>query len=308
LLFIALMPLGSALLRSISLISHSLGQIQQSAFSLMGLRPLLYLFSLGIIASLGMMSVEMGLAASVFALAGAASYQLFFLKTILPARPKTPLPPNAEWQRTGLVLMLTVLFIDEFPNLVSLLASAALGEDDVAILAIALRVALLLRMITAATTMVISPKLSAHIGEGEWRPATQLTHQMVRLSALSIGGGSLILYLFAPFILSFFGGAYEEGVIILRLLIFIPLISAFFGPSLMILTAAGQTKIIFKTTAFALILLSFGTIISSPFGVMGVTLTLISIHFLWETSLFVAVWRQGFRPWLPHAILSLRKP
>ena len=309
LVLMAFMVPAAAALRVGVAVAHGFGAVATSGIYGMGVRPLLFMALLAALWGTSTLTLSTGLAAAVLAFALSALGVWLVVRKQVPgvdseSASTATSEQEAEWRRTGLILMLTVLFVDEFPATITLLAGLVLSSADLALLAIALRFAFLLRMATTALVMSIGPALSGTLGAGDENTANTLLRQSVRVNAALGLAGAALLWIFAEPLLSVFGQDYEKAANALRLLTLLPLTSAFFGPSLLVLTIVGAQKAILRVTIIGLCALGIGVLVGGFLGGLeGVSLGVVAAFFLWEAGLFRAVRREArLTPWLPRAL------
>ena len=282
-----------AMLRLGSRSGHALAAILKSMLSNALIRPVLLCAFTGVFLFWGMApSVDRILVISLFACFAALIAQHFLLKkTFAFTKDLTPDLTNSNtWLKTGLYLSVTVMLLEYFQNVVVVTASLGLDDGDVAHLNIALRFIGFLRMGLMAVNMAVSPAVSRALAQENEGRAQWLLSMSTQLKFWPTVLVTALVWWLAPFMVGIFGEDYVKAAWALRIFSILPLVAAFFGPSIMLLNVLGRQKDIFRVSAvtFALIVLSI-PLAGATYGINGAALAAVGAVFFWEWALFQKV-------------------
>ena len=139
-----------------------------------------------------------------------------------------------------------------------------------ALLAIAMRLALLVPMILTAVNMVVSPKFAAHYHKGELKETEDVLAKSLKLLAVV----SLLVFstmvLFGDDVLGIFGQQYIEAGVLLSILVCGQLINAMTGPSGKLLMMSGFEKDVRSSSMIVAALgLALALYLTAKHGVYG---------------------------------------
>ena len=175
----------------------------------------------------------------------------------------------------------------------ALLAALGLSDADVARLGIALRFIGFLRIGLMAVNMAVSPRISRAVSAGNQQEADSLLVQSTHLKFWPTVLVTALVWWLAPFLVGLFGPEYASADWALRLFALLPLVAAFFGPSIMILNITGHQPQIFRVSAACVVLLVVAVPVAGvAFGVNGAALAAVLTVFFWEWALFNRVRRE----------------
>lgn len=295
---------AAAALRFAALSARGMGEVLLSSFVYLSLRAMLFALGLGLIVIFLTPSLSFALMALFAGFTLAALLQFGWLLRALPkGHPLNEHADLASWRHTGLVLMVTFLISEGYPNTVLLLSAAVLSDAEIARLAVVLRVALMIGMIPAAVNMALGPKMARHLNLGEMDAASQMARRITRLSTLAVIVSSGLAILLATPLLSIFGTEYAGDGLLLIILLAIPLSSALTGAALLALTVQGANSLILKLSAANIGFLALVIFAASPFGYTAIVIALAVADILWKGSLYVAARRVSpLKPWLPVSL------
>ncbi len=154
------------------------------------------------------------------------------------------------------------------------ISSVYVAEQDLAILAIAMRIALLVPMVLNAVNMVVSPKFAAHQHNNETEKTEQVLAQSLQLLAIVCSLLFVVIILSGKIILGIFGEEYTAATGLLSILVCGQLVNALTGPCGKLLMMSGHERgfrnVSIAVAAFGLML---GFILVSTFGVYGAALS-----------------------------------
>jgi len=111
------------------------------------------------------------------------------------------------------------------------ISSVYVAEEQLALLAIAMRLALLVPMVLTAVNMVVSPKFAAHHHKGEKAETEAVLAKSLMLLAAVSSVVFLVMVLFGSDVLAIFGDKYVEAGTLLTILVCGQLVNAMTGPS-----------------------------------------------------------------------------
>lgn len=150
------------------------------------------------------------------------------------------------------------------------MSSVYVAEEELALLAIAMRIALLVPMVLTAVNMVVSPKFASHFHKGEIEKTEEILAKSLKLLAVV----SLSVFVFMVFlgddVLRIFGAQYVEAGTLLTILVCGQLVNALTGPSGKLLMMSGFEKDVRNSSMIVAALgLLLAFILTSRFGVYG---------------------------------------
>ncbi|MCI5047549.1 MAG: MATE family efflux transporter [Aquisalinus sp.] len=288
--FLAISVPMLAMLRLGTRWAHALSKIKRSMLSWALFRPLILCLAVGGAALFfGGLRVDIVLLANAVACLVALIIQHFLLRSAFAftkdAEPDTS--RSRDWMSTGLYLSVTILLIDYFQNVVIVTSALGLSDGDVARLAVALRFIGFLRMGLMAVNMAVSPRVSKAISAERMGDAQHLLSQSTHLKFWPTVIVTALVWWLAPFLVGLFGEDYEAAAWPLRLFALLPLVAAFFGPSIMVLNVTGRQQDIFRLSAVSLGLLVVSVPVAGiSLGLNGAAAAAVLSVFVWEWALF----------------------
>ncbi|MGV6819716.1 MAG: lipopolysaccharide biosynthesis protein [Parvularcula sp.] len=304
LLGLGAMVLAMACMRVAAQWATAKGAIATAAIWPMLVRPLLFLIALLILMKAD--AIDLSILFWVAALAYGLSALTPFL-AVMRTRTEAATAQAADslkLRREGLILLLATVFLDRFPDVVSVLAGAVLAEDQVAAIAISLRLALIVRMVTVSITMTLSPRVSRAVGQQDQAELLRLTDICTLSTSLASVSLVVMLGLFAKPVLSIFGQDYVAAATTLRVLSLVGLVPALFGPSLMVLVSSARSAATVRATLVASLMLIGASAVGAAYaGATGFAAGIVLGQAVWSLMLARAVYQQTglFLP-LPWAL------
>lgn len=258
-------------------------------------RPVLLLLYLSVVISLGFkLSVTHALLAFVIVLYVVGIAQEMVLGT------QGPIPSDLIKSRPSLTnairpraisLVIVAVVATSYADLVTMIAGLLLPSDELAVLAVTVRIAAMAGFIIQVAQQFILPDLTAALTR---RNATLANHLLLRLNLMTIASiiaclvGALILGKFA---LSFFGQAYVSGQSLLLALMVAQSIRAFSGMNQQLLSIAGFQSRTAAACVFALLVLVAGSILGAKYyGMFGIGIAVIASELAW--SIYLAIQAQ----------------
>ncbi|MEL7256494.1 MAG: hypothetical protein AAFN80_01455 [Pseudomonadota bacterium] len=196
----------------------------------------------------------------------------------------TATPDISGWQRwiaTGLLLAPNRLLTDRLRDVLLLIAAIPLGAVGVAQMAVALSVVTFLSFAVNAVETSFAPKISRSISHvlSENRRAYEdpsSLHFIAISGTIKLGlmaAGALVLWLFMPSVIGLFGTGYAASETVIWWLFLIPLASAVFGNTALMMQLFDKRRVFFLTSVLGLVaLLLVGSLIAtSDANVLEVT-------------------------------------
>lgn len=241
----------------------ALDQVLRSQVPGMLLRPLVFCVVLG---SAWIAGVSLSLE-SVVGLYLAIVILIAFVQFALLRRffdfMATATPDTSGWQRwiaTGLLLAPNRLLTDRLRDVLLLIAAIPLGAVGVAQMAVALSVVTFLSFAVNAVETSFAPKISRSISNAlsENRRADEdpsTLHFIAISGAIKIGlmaAGAFVLWLFMPFVIGLFGADYAASETVIWWLFLIPLSSAVFGNTALMMQLFDKRRVFFLTSVLGL--------------------------------------------------------
>lgn len=154
------------------------------------------------------------------------------------------------------------------------ISSVHVSEEELALLAIATRIALLVPMILTAVNMVVSPKFAALYHRGEMEKTEAVLAKSLKLLAAVSSVIFLIMVLFGSDVLRIFGDQYIAAAALLSILVCGQLVNALTGPSGKLLMMSGFEKDVRNSSIVVTVFgLALALILVAKYGVYGVAIS-----------------------------------
>jgi O-antigen/teichoic acid export membrane protein len=122
------------------------------------------------------------------------------------------------------------------------ISSLYIDETEIAFLAVATRIALIVPMVLTAVNMVVSPKFAALHHSGDTQKTEEVLTKSLKLLAVVSSGIFLVIVFFGSNVLEIFGTQYTQAAGILTILVCGQLVNALTGPSGKLLMMSGYEK------------------------------------------------------------------
>lgn len=150
------------------------------------------------------------------------------------------------------------------------ISSIHIEEEELALLAIAMRIALLVPMILTAVNMVVSPKFAALYHKGKIEETEQVLAKSLKLLAIvSIVIFSFMLA-FGDDVLAIFGEQYVEAAVLLSILVCGQLVNALTGPCGKLLMMSGFERDVRNSSIIVAVFgLALALYLTDRYGVYG---------------------------------------
>ena len=192
-----------------------------------------------------------------------------------------------QWIGVGLQTLIPIFFIEYSTDIIVVLSSLVLAEEDLAVLGIVLRIVGLLSFGVAAVNMAFGPRLAIALGSEEQHEANRLLMLGGHLKLWPALLGYLVLVSQAELILGIFGPGYKSGELSLAIIATMPLVLAFFGPTTFSMTVLGLQKWgipIFFVSLIGLMALIY--ILGNAYGINGVAVAVVLVWLFWNAALY----------------------
>lgn len=174
------------------------------------------------------------------------------------------------------------------------ISSVYVAEEELALLAIATRIALLVPMVLTAVNMVVSPKFAAHYHKGEIEKTEEVLAKALMLLAAVSSCVFVTMLLFGDDVLNVFGDQYVEAGGLLSILVCGQLVNALTGPSGKLLMMSGFEKDVRNSsmivTVFGLLL---ALVLIAQYGVYGAAIS---------TAVTIAIQNLAFAGLVKHRL------
>ena len=176
------------------------------------------------------------------------------------------------------------------------ISSVHVAEEELALLAIAMRIALLVPMILTAVNMVVSPRFAALYHKGEIEETENVLARSLKLLAVVSLCIFLVMFFFGENVLAVFGNQYVAAGGLLSILVCGQLVNALTGPSGKLLMMSGFERDVRNSS---IVVAAFGLAVAlyltSKYGVYGAAIS---------TALTIATQNIAFA-WLVKHRLNL---
>lgn len=272
---------------------HALGRIISSLLPTALIQPL-SLVTLTAVAGIVMTDLSVGRVMLFYFLSMMAALLLqgLLIGRTFAFMSETPERDNkGDWVRTGVYLSVNYLLLTYAANVAVVVGALVLDDAAIAMLAIAFRFVVLLRMGVMAINAAIGPAVSRGIAAGEMGRVARRLRMAAHLKFWPTLAGITVVWLLAPWLIPLaFGADYQLAAEALRWLAVIPLMSAIFGPSLMILNISGHQARIVPVSLICLALLVVAVpTLASLFGAVGAAMAAVLALGSWEAALYALV-------------------
>jgi O-antigen/teichoic acid export membrane protein len=173
-----------------------------------------------------------------------------------------------------------------FSDIITLTAGLLLPSDDVASLAVAVRLAAIAGFVIQVAQQFVLPDLTQAVTQ---RNASQVYQLLTRLNALTISviiAGLIATWLLGAFVLSFFGPHYVAAQNLLLAFMVGQSIRAFSGMNQQLLSMAGlQNKTVISCVTALLFFVGCSTLLVPYFGFMALGYAVIAAELAWSMML-----------------------
>ena len=196
----------------------------------------------------------------------------------------------SEIYRTTLPLWLVVIAqqLNQWGG--QFISSLYISEEEIALLAISMRIALLVPMVLTAVNMVVSPKFAEHFHKGEIDKTEEVLAKSLMLLAAVSSIVFVVMLLTGDYVLAAFGEQYVAAAGLLTILVSGQLINALTGPCGKLLMMSGFEKTVRNSSLVVTFIGLLGAYyLTANHGVYGAALA---------TALTIAIQNVAFAFWV----------
>lgn len=164
------------------------------------------------------------------------------------------------------------VFIQYFTQI---FVGAVLSSTDIALLSVALRVAMLISFVLVAVNAVSSPRFAVYFKQNQLQALKQYSNKISKL--LFMFGLVMVVFVmaFAEQILWFFGDAYTDAALLLRIIAFGQFINVSTGSVGAILQMSGNEKYFLRSVLVSCCISILGSVVLVPvYGVVAAALVI----------------------------------
>jgi len=282
-------------------ISNGFSSLVLSFFPSNVIRPLLFLALCSVVwvtrDSLGASEVML---LQLLAITCVCAYMVWGVRRMLATR----IPGSAatydtrNWLRSSAPLVGAALFGGYFPEFVLIVAGGLLSPEEIAILHVSFRVALLISFGLFAIDSYVGPKIAQLAAAGNTRELQRVVVSATRLRTWPAVAAVIFLFFAGKPVLGIFGPEFVAGFPALIILASSQLVLAAFGPITRLLSVTGhQDRLlpVFGTALIMLVILAFFLV--PIFGVVGAALAVLIDTLMWSAWMrLIVVKKLGVRP------------
>ena len=164
------------------------------------------------------------------------------------------------------------------------------SSEEVGLYSAALRLAMILSMVTLAFNSILSPKFAALYAKGEVEKMVYLARKSMFVMLLT-SSPILIIYLFASeFVLGMFGDEFVQAAVVLQILVIGQVINIAAGPVAAMLMMSGHAAVVSRIVMVALLFgIAIGMVLISQFGMIGAAWTASMVMLILTVSASLSV-------------------
>lgn len=205
---------------------------------------------------------------------------------------------GGEWLRVALPLVGVTLFTAYLPEVVVVLGSLYLPSDQVAVLQVSYRVALLIAFGLYSVDAYTAPEAARLMATTEKAELARLIRRVTRLRFWAALAAVLAVAAVGRPLLGLFGGEFVAGYTVLLILAVAQLPQAAAGPVLRLLTISGhQDQALIACVASLGLLAPLVMILTPLWGMTGMAVAVLLTTLLWSAAMYWLVVRHlGIRP------------
>jgi O-antigen/teichoic acid export membrane protein len=286
----------------------ALDAVLAGTLPVMLIRPLLFTLVLAVVFGLGLtMSADviMLLFLAASALTAFIQFRLLRAKFGFTTGVKPDTGDWPVWFKTGLMLSPMLILTEFRKDLIITSAAFGMSSEAVAQLAIALALLNTLMFTLTAIDTSFSPKVSRAIHQGDVPRYTHLLSTSAAFKCATLLVLGISIWLFRDFILGLFGPVYVEARDTFFILFLMPLSTAIFGPTWIILNILGHRAEILRASLIGITTMVVATPMGGAFfGLEGAALGASGGWILFQVLLFIRCRKvAGIDPSAPAAAL-----
>lgn len=190
--------------------------------------------------------------------------------------------PKQIWRRRAAILVIVTIFALAFADIVVLIAGLFMAPEDVAVVGICIRLAVLVGFVTQACHQFVLPDLTRALTTGS---QTEIRPVLLRanLIALSVTGAALLgALIVGDYALRIFGSVYASGQSVLVLLLVSQILRAASGMNVHLLSLGGQqARTAWACVLSLAVLIVAAAILAPKFGPFGMGLAVVLSDTVW---------------------------
>jgi len=264
--------------------------IVSSQVPLQVIRPLIYVFAVGVIfLGLGQFTATSILIAQLAGLGIALIVSVYYLKKNEGQILKEPLQINYQnnWSKAALLLFFQGMAAALNTKFDILLLNNYCTKEEIAYYAIAVKVASLMGIMLLAVNLVIGPEISRLYNQNNIAKLEVLIRRSINLIFILTIPVGLFLVIFGPFVLSLFGKEFGAGYPVLIIFVFVALVNVGAGSVGNILNMTGYEKEVFYGVLISLLFNIVLNVILIPlFGIVGAAISTGTSIIIWNVVLW----------------------
>lgn len=186
----------------------------------------------------------------------------------------------------ALSLLLVALVAGAFTDLITLLAGLLLPPDQVALVAVAVRLAAISAFVVQAAQQMVLPDAAAALVRRDHQTLDRLLWRMNLLTITTMLAGLLGAALLGRWVLGFFGPTYPAAYGLLLVFMAGQTLRALSGLNQHLLALAGhQSQTAFACLAAVVVVLAAALLLTPRLGAMGLGLAVIAAEIVWLSGL-----------------------
>ncbi len=203
-----------------------------------------------------------------------------------------------DWLRVALPLVGVTLFTAYLPEVVVVLGSLHLPSDQVAVLQVSYRVALLIAFGLYSVDAYTAPEAARLMATTDKAELRRLVRRVSRLRFWTALMAVIALAAVGRPLLGLFGGEFMAGYTVLLILAVAQLPQAAAGPVLRLLTISGhQDQALIACVASLALLVPLVMILTPAWGMTGLAVAVLLTTLVWSAAMSWLVYRYlGIRP------------
>jgi O-antigen/teichoic acid export membrane protein len=223
--------------------------------------------------------------AAVLYMMCACIHAVLATQSVLQVPVTEPAPPGErlKWWRFAWPWIILAIATDFFFDLDILLLTYLLGEKEIAVFGVTVRIFALLAFANTAIYSVVLPDIFASRA-ADMLDRIRTANRVACLASLALAGGALV---FAPFIFQIFGTGFEAGTVPLALLCLSLAVRAYFGPTALALSLKDK-----PWSALPSVALGFATLIMANYllvptwGLLGAAVAALAAVLIWSFAMW----------------------
>ena len=199
------------------------------------------------------------------------------------SRSEAPCADPRAWLGVSFPLMLVTLFTGFFPEVNIAVIGQLIGDSELGIFFVGLRVAWLLAFVVSAVDQALVPQISRQYAEGDLDAVARGLARAAALKMFGVGAAALVLGFFGDRVLAVFSADNEYALAYRPMMILVAaqLAISAFGPASKLLSITGHHKVALKLTVVGLALTVLGQALIVPtWGLEGAAAVVLVVLFV----------------------------